>query len=523
MRTLKWLGVALLASFVFTGSMVVHSTASEAQYGRFGGFSRSAFRPVMRPMRSPRMSFTRMSRPLRMARPMPSRGVRTFVKPSRVATPLMRQRFGNRNVRLFRSESRIVRVPVVKPIVKAIVRPPLIERRIIRIVRRIPDIEERRRVFITPGVVPPRPTTVIITEPRQTFVSPPTTIVRVAPRLPVAVVRTAVRPAPMRLLVGGAVATAAVAQGSASALSRTTSQTRTIVSTGTRRDGYWEHNRSVMRLAIDAANIRFTYELPRSGLAALGIQRGTLLLEGSNVGGVTYVGKAYTFSRQCGPAAYEVTGEAKADGARLEVMGRRPLRNGRCEVTGHADETLLLEIVPRREDIDVPAPLLPIETLVSSSGIAIATEPTGGGAVERLSDGGQVGGGQMSVGQVGGGVAVESGPMAMPAWVHDGSVMRLAIEEGSVRFFYDTPRAGLEQEFGIGPDKLLFEGRNVSDTAYVGNAVAYSKQCGTKTYPVTGKVTPDGGRLELTGERPQLDGSCAVAGQRPETLVFELR
>ena len=107
---------------------------------------------------------------------------------------------------------------------------------------------------------------------------------------------------------------------------------------------YWDHNRSVMRMATEAEAVQFIYEVPRGGLGDLGIRSGTLLFDGRNTGGNAYAGNVTTFSRQCGDLAFAVSGEATSDGNRLIVSGQKPNRDRNCRTSGYRNETLVFEL-----------------------------------------------------------------------------------------------------------------------------------------------------------------------------------
>lgn len=339
------------------------------------------------------------------------------------------------------------------------------------------------------------------------IVTPPP-VIRIAPRLPVAGAIFVRTPAP-RLPVAGMAMATAVAGGVAA---------RRTVSAGTRPDAYWDHNNSVMRLVLEEESIQFSYEVPRSGLSSLGISRGTKLIEGRNVGGVKYAGTAYTFSRQCGPAGYEVEGEATPDGAKILLRGLRPIRNDRCEVVRKDEEALALDIVPNRAGIrtEVPAPLLPVEVRTTQN-VSVTGQLAGDAPAPPAAQLGQMAGDPAPMPTAVGGQAAE------PVWLHNGSAMRVEVEDRTVRFYFDTARPGADDAQVAGRKRPLFEGRNVSETSYAGSAFAYSPKCGEVPYEVKGSASPDGSRLELRGQRPEFDDKCGISQQTAETLVFELR
>lgn len=115
---------------------------------------------------------------------------------------------------------------------------------------------------------------------------------------------------------------------------------------------------------------------------------------------------------------------------------------------------------------------------------------------------------------------VQSYALGAPGtWSHNGSVMRLEANGNNRRLIYMNPRVGLRHS-GVSADTTLFDGERQGD-AYTGTARYFSKACGEKTFPVTGKVLAGETRIELSGLAPKVDETCKVIGTRTETLVFE--
>src|SRR6187549_308717 len=108
-------------------------------------------------------------------------------------------------------------------------------------------------------------------------------------------------------------------------------------------DSIWNHNGSVMRLRADGDRRTFVYEQPRAGIASQGVERGTVLFEGSISGEAgNYTGTAYVFSARCGKQAYAVTGELQDDGRRISLSGEAPRRDSStCAVQGSRDDDLV--------------------------------------------------------------------------------------------------------------------------------------------------------------------------------------
>ncbi|TPM35640.1 caspase family protein [Mesorhizobium sp. B2-3-4] len=103
---------------------------------------------------------------------------------------------------------------------------------------------------------------------------------------------------------------------------------------------YWNHNGSVIALSASGENRVFYYERPKPLLARAGARKGTLLFKGRRTGD-SYTGRAYHFSRFCGPISYPVTGEVSADQMQVVLTGRAPVRSPDCKQTGWEDEKLV--------------------------------------------------------------------------------------------------------------------------------------------------------------------------------------
>jgi hypothetical protein len=105
-------------------------------------------------------------------------------------------------------------------------------------------------------------------------------------------------------------------------------------------------------------------------------------------------------------------------------------------------------------------------------------------------------------------------------WQHNGSVMYLAADGASRRFYYDTPREGLDS-VGVKRGTLLFEGQKNGDQ-YSGTAYFFSKICGPGTYAVSGPVASNESQITITlsGKAPRLDANCKQIGARDDVLIF---
>jgi hypothetical protein len=100
-------------------------------------------------------------------------------------------------------------------------------------------------------------------------------------------------------------------------------------------------------------------------------------------------------------------------------------------------------------------------------------------------------------------------------WDHNGSTVSLRISDGSVKFYYELPAAGLPVAKGT----LLFEGtRHGRD--YSGKAFVFSRACGAFSYQVSGSIAEDGRTITLSGQAPQLGANCNIIGNEDDRLLF---
>lgn len=91
-------------------------------------------------------------------------------------------------------------------------------------------------------------------------------------------------------------------------------------------DSCWTHNGSLMRLGANGEKRAFVYEVPRRGLAALGVKPGDTLFWGAT-DGRTYRGEARVFSTDCPgeKTIYAVSGPVSRNGTRVTLTGERRL------------------------------------------------------------------------------------------------------------------------------------------------------------------------------------------------------
>ena len=124
-------------------------------------------------------------------------------------------------------------------------------------------------------------------------------------------------------------------------------------------DSIWNHNGSEMRLRADDDRRTIVYEVPRAGIASQGVERGTVLFEGTISGKAgSYSGTAYVFSARCGKQPYAVTGELVNDGQQILLSGKAPRRDSStCALQAYRDDNLVFDFV-RSEGPPVKYPLL---------------------------------------------------------------------------------------------------------------------------------------------------------------------
>jgi hypothetical protein len=118
----------------------------------------------------------------------------------------------------------------------------------------------------------------------------------------------------------------------------------------------WKHNGSAVYLVADGARREFRYQKPKWKMEEIGAKPGTLLFDGRRDGD-KYIGKAYVFSKQCGPISYAVTGSTSADQRRVALKGRLPVLNSSCQQVSALDDVLIFDFVFRNEaNVVLPPP-----------------------------------------------------------------------------------------------------------------------------------------------------------------------
>lgn len=105
-------------------------------------------------------------------------------------------------------------------------------------------------------------------------------------------------------------------------------------------------------------------------------------------------------------------------------------------------------------------------------------------------------------------------------WDHNGSLVYLIAEGNRRRFYYERPRAGM-QEVGVQRGTLLFDGK-AQVNGYSGTAYIFTTACGRLPYAVRGVVSNDQRRVVMRGSAPmQVDTACRVLQYKDDELIFE--
>jgi hypothetical protein len=97
------------------------------------------------------------------------------------------------------------------------------------------------------------------------------------------------------------------------------------------------HNNSLMAITSDPTGfVRITYNVPRPGMAAIGVQPGTQLVGGYWIGPNQFSGTAIVFAPRCATVfPYHVEGGVGPDGA-LHLFGPAPIISPYCTIWSYA-------------------------------------------------------------------------------------------------------------------------------------------------------------------------------------------
>jgi len=103
-------------------------------------------------------------------------------------------------------------------------------------------------------------------------------------------------------------------------------------------------------------------------------------------------------------------------------------------------------------------------------------------------------------------------------WDHNGSSMRIVLNGSRIEIRYVQPRSGMVAE-GVGSGELLFHG-TITGGSISGTAYRFSRQCGKRSYTVTGTVS-NGTSIVLRGTASRIDrNTCRTVDTYMDTLEF---
>lgn len=106
---------------------------------------------------------------------------------------------------------------------------------------------------------------------------------------------------------------------------------------------FWEYNGSTLKIETggDTSKRKVLIDVPSPTLQRQGVRRGAVLFDGVR-DGKKYRGKAYAFSPNCDPVAYDAQGDISDDDRAVTITGRAPKLSVACRVFAYQDETLNL-------------------------------------------------------------------------------------------------------------------------------------------------------------------------------------
>ena len=107
------------------------------------------------------------------------------------------------------------------------------------------------------------------------------------------------------------------------------------------KSNFWSFNGSKVLLKVEADKPGriFVYETSPESLRPAGVGSGTVIFKGTRTRD-RYSGTAYTFSKGCVAAPYDVSGSVSEDQRQVTLQGLAPVRNSGCKITARRSETL---------------------------------------------------------------------------------------------------------------------------------------------------------------------------------------
>jgi hypothetical protein len=106
-------------------------------------------------------------------------------------------------------------------------------------------------------------------------------------------------------------------------------------------------------------------------------------------------------------------------------------------------------------------------------------------------------------------------------WDYNASILQLIADGSSRKFYYYSPRAGLDP-VGVRRGTLAFDGKR-NGNKYSGSAYVFSKYCGPLAYPVIGTVSDDQRKVQFSGFVPKRSATCTIVDTEIQAFEFDLR
>ena len=106
----------------------------------------------------------------------------------------------------------------------------------------------------------------------------------------------------------------------------------------------FDHNGSTMEFQMcDGRAFSIVYTKPRPGLKKIGVNDGTLLIEGTVGNNDRLIGEARIFNKLCGEKTYSVSGSDRGD--TIVLRGQAPRQDANCKVVGTKADRLVFTLL----------------------------------------------------------------------------------------------------------------------------------------------------------------------------------
>ena len=109
----------------------------------------------------------------------------------------------------------------------------------------------------------------------------------------------------------------------------------------------------------------------------------------------------------------------------------------------------------------------------------------------------------------------QGGSSSTSLWMHNGSLVRLDLQDGHLIIRYETPRSGLPVRSGT---ELLTA--SLTGNQLEGEAQIFSAKCGPTPYAVKGSLSSSKDKIELAGIAPRRNADCVSVEYFDDRLNF---